>query len=125
MAKRKPRDIPASSNTKAELEGLHGLGGFEVSGSYSGRLEVPGDHDWVRVTLSAGSTYHFYLSFLDTGSDTSGDSELFLFNSLGDLVGTDDSSGVGANSFLEFTPATSGTYYVDIGEVDNNNTGDY
>jgi len=40
-------------------------------------------------------------------------------------VGTDDSGGVGANSFLEFTPATSGTYYVDIGEVDNNNTGDY
>lgn len=57
MAK-KPRstDIPANNKTKAELEGLQGLGGFEISGSYSGQLEVPGDHDWVRVTLSAGST---------------------------------------------------------------------
>lgn len=28
-----------------------------VAGTYSGHLEAPGDHDWIKVTLTANTAY--------------------------------------------------------------------
>jgi Ca2+-binding RTX toxin-like protein len=113
-------DIPANITTKAVLEG------FDASAaSFSGRLETPGDHDWIRIELSATLTYNFYLSFLVTGSVTIGDSILTLRDATGAPVLTNDDGGVGSNSLLSFTPSVSGTYFLDIGEFGGGHSGDY
>ena len=113
-------DIPANVTTTAVLEG-----GFTTLGSFSGQLEKPGDHDWIKVTLDAGRTYKFYASFLNTGSDTIGDSTLSLRDATGAELLSDDDGGVGVNSLLSYSITTTGTYFIDIGEFGNDNSGDY
>ena len=113
-------DISADITTKAELEG-----GFSTFGSFSGQLEKAGDHDWIKVTLDAGFTYEFYASFLNTGSDTIGDSFLWLRDATGAVLAFDDDNGVGLNSFLSYNITTTGTYFIDIGESGDNDSGDY
>jgi Ca2+-binding RTX toxin-like protein len=113
-------DIPASVTTKAELEG--GYSGF---GSFSGQLEKLDDHDWIRVSLTAGQTYQFYASFLNTGSHTDGNSTLRLRDATGAQIAFADDGGVGENSLLSYPITTTGTYFIDVGEVAGNRTGDY
>jgi Ca2+-binding RTX toxin-like protein len=101
-------DIPASTKTKAVLEGDAALG------SFSGRLEKAGDSDWIKVHLVAGTTYTFYLGFLVDGSATDGDSFLVLRRANGSIETVDDQSGVGDNSVLTFAAAKTGTYFLDV-----------
>src|SRR4029079_7523871 len=114
-------DIPANATTKAVLEGN------SLFGTFSGQLETPGDHDWIRVDLQAGHTYEFYLCFLNTGSASLGDSTLTLHNTNNTFAITDDDGGVGLNSFLsrDITVNEAGTWFIDIGESGNNNIGSY
>ena len=44
---------------------------------------------------------------------------------IGSATDSDDNDGAGLNSFLSFTPVSDGTFFIDIGEVGNNNTGEY
>lgn len=113
-------DITSNTKTNALLDGT------SDAGSYSGELEFAGDHDWVKVFLIGGTTCHFYLSFLDTGSLVSGDSTLDIRDANGASLGvfTDD-GGVGGNSALDLPILASGVYYVDVGEFGNNNSGSY
>lgn len=114
-------DIPASVKTQAVLEG-----GFSTFGSFSGQLEKPGDHDWIKVSLEAGITYEFFASFLNTDSYTTGDLTLSLHDATGAaLTPLIDDGGVGFNSYLSYHVTTSGTYFIDIGELNDNNSGDY
>jgi Ca2+-binding RTX toxin-like protein len=94
-------------------------------GTFSGQLETPGDHDWIRVELDAGFTYEFYLCFLNTGSATLGDSTISLRNAAGIELDSNDDGGVALNSFVSFPVIADGTYFIDIGESANNNTGSY
>jgi Ca2+-binding RTX toxin-like protein len=121
MAKKpKSTDIPANSNTKAVLEGF----GASI-GSYSGQLEFAGDHDWIKVDLAAGTTYDFYLSFLETGSLLTGKSTLVLHNPDGSIASSDSSPGVGDNLLLSFPAVTGGTYFIEVGALGDNATGTY
>jgi Ca2+-binding RTX toxin-like protein len=122
MAKKKSRDIPDNANSKATLEGL-----VSELGTISGALEKPGDHDWFKINLAEGTTYHFYLSFLDKDSTTSGNAVLQLWNA-GDAVvleGVDDDGGIDGNSILAFTPSNSGTFFIDVGAFGNDKAGTY
>jgi hypothetical protein len=114
-------DIPAGTNTKAVLEGDSGAGAF------SGQLESAGDHDWIKVNLSSGLTYKIYLCFQDTGSVVLGDSTLRVHDASGaELAFNDDRvfSSFG-NSGLTFVAPSTGTFFVDVGEYQDNNTGAY
>ena len=113
-------DISADITTKAVLEG-----GYSTFGSFSGQLEKPGDHDWIKVTLEAGKTYGFFASFLNTDSFTTGDSTLSLRDATGAELKFMDDGGVGFNSYLSYNITISGTYFIDIGELNNNNSGNY
>ena len=117
-------DIPRNTKTNAVLDLNTGI---QLAGSFSGRLEKVGDHDWVRVELVAGQTYDFYLSVLETGSLVSGDSTLSLRNAGGNEVAFNDDGGGGEtpNSVLSYTPTVGGSFFVDIGEYGNNQTGTY
>lgn len=116
-------DIPASKKTRAVVEGFDDS--FEGDGTFSGRLETAGDHDWVRVELDAGVNYLFSLCFLKAGSTILGDALLRLRGPNGSIVGQDNDGGTGQNSLLFFTPQTSGTYFIDIGAVGNKSKGEY
>ncbi len=56
-------DVPANTSTTEAFE-TDIVGNI---GSYSGRLETVGDHDWLRITLEAGFNYRFFLSLQETG----------------------------------------------------------
>ncbi len=114
-------DIPGGPNTKAVLEGDAGAGAF------SGRLESPGDRDWIKVSLSSGTTYEIFLCFLNAGSATDGDSTLRVHDATGaELAYNDDRALNGSgNSALSFVAPSTGTFFIDVGEYQDNNKGAY
>ena len=90
-------------------------------GSYvAGAIEEASDRDWFRVTLEAGTTYQVDLEGSSTNQGTLGDPYLHgIRDSEGDLIWytTDDNSGVGMNSRVNFTPDSDGTYYIEAGAL--------
>ncbi len=101
-------DILGTTATSAIFEGEPLTGA-----SFSGDLESINDRDWIRISLTAGVTYNFYAHLQGPGS--SGDSILSLMNSSGVQVATnDDRSAATLNSFLSFTPTSTGTFFVEV-----------
>ncbi|MCV2888457.1 pre-peptidase C-terminal domain-containing protein [Ruegeria aquimaris] len=93
-------------------------GAAVVDGSVTGAIETGGDHDWFRVNLTAGTTYNIDLEGAPTGKGTLPDTLLYgLRDASGNLIPgtTNDDGGTGLNSHVEFTAASSGIYYVDVG----------
>ena len=90
-------------------------------GSYvAGAIEEASDRDWFRVTLEAGTTYQVDLEGSPTNQGTLRDPYLHgIRDSEGDLIWytTDDNSGVGMNSRVNFTPDSDGTYYIEAGAL--------
>ena len=78
--------------------------------SVSGRIEVANDNDWFSVRLTAGTTYTIHLDSASTAALS--DPYLRLYDSAGVLLNSDDDSGAGLNAQLNFTPSTTGTYYL-------------
>ena len=107
-------------------------GTVAVDGTATGWLHAAGDRDWFGVELEAGTTYRIdakgdgagvTLAYALTRSRTSRayggtlhDPALVVYDSAGVRVpgASDDNSGEGLNARLEFTPATAGTYYIEI-----------
>ena len=90
-----------------------------------GSIEVVGDHDWWRVSLSAGVGYTMKVAGAPTGSGTLGDPMLRLYDGTGHLVAQDDDFGGSLNAQLSFTPSASGTFYVGAGAHNDGFTGTY
>ncbi len=80
-----------------------------VGGSRTGYINTSGDHDWFAITLAPGS-YAFTLTATSGGVDP----YLYLRNSSGALLASNDDSG-GLNSRIVFQVTTAGTYYLDAG----------
>jgi Ca2+-binding RTX toxin-like protein len=113
-------DVPANASTTETFE-TDIVGNI---GSYSGRIETVGDHDWLRITLEAGYTYRFFLSLQQTGMQT-GRSTLTIHAASGGQVGSDGTGTTTSNPFLAFSPGATGTFYVDIGEFGDDGRGAY
>lgn len=95
-------------------------GSLTVGGAISGRLEQPGDTDWFRITLVAGTAYLFDLEGSDTGQGTLSDPFLELYLGNGDSANlSDDDGGAGLNASIIFTPAATGPYYLAAGSYDD------
>ncbi|MBI3437992.1 MAG: PPC domain-containing protein [Proteobacteria bacterium] len=109
-----PDDASADTGTRGRVN---------VGASVSGALDYPGDHDWYRVRLEQGQSYRFSLN----GGDDHGlaDPVLHLRDSHGEELATDDDSGEGLNSYLEFTAPNSGTYFLDVQSFDQSAFGRY
>ncbi len=76
-------------------------------------IETPSDHDWYRVTLTAGTTYTIHTSSLSGGGNP--DSFLTLRDSSGVMLVEDDDGGDSTYSLISYTATTTGTYFVDAG----------
>ena len=101
-------DILASTSTTASIT---------VGGTATNLLEVPGDHDWFRITLTAGQSITISLS--GSGATPVTDTYLNVWNASGTtILAHNDDSGGTLNSKIVFTATTTGTYYIDAGAWD-------
>ncbi len=91
-----------------------------IGGSATGNLEVGGDTDWFRVNLVAGTTYQFRQN-----STTLSDPYLYLRDSAGSVLASDDDGGGLNNSLITYTATTSGNYYLDARAYSTSMTGTY
>ncbi|MBO3759984.1 M10 family metallopeptidase C-terminal domain-containing protein [Ciceribacter sp. L1K22] len=107
-------DASASSGTNYRLG---------VGQTAQGRLSSNSDHDWYRVTLTAGQTYTF--AVVGTGGNDLPDPFLRLRNSSGSVVSYDDDGGPGSNATITFRATSSGTYFIDVGSYNNASSGQY
>jgi len=92
-----------------------------VGSSADVTIETLGDHDWYRVTLTAGTTYTIQTSSNGLGTDA----YLYLRDATGALLVQDDDSGDSVNSLITYTATSTGTYYIDAGTFNNETTGGY
>src|SRR5262249_46474145 len=99
-----PDDYASGSST---------TGGVAVGGSATGNIEVSGDSDWFRMSLTAGTSYVFRENGVAHSGGTLSDPYLYLYNSSSTLLAQNDDSQGTLDSRLIFTPSTSGTYYLD------------
>jgi len=83
-----------------------------VGSSITGNIDHANDQDWYAVTLSADTVYNFSLEGAATSAGTLSNPELHLYDSLGNYVRSDYDGGVGANASLNYSPTTSGQYYI-------------
>ena len=96
-----------------------------VGGSQTGELESHGDVDWIRVTLVGGTRYVIDYDGSANGQGTLSDPYFpGVYDSDGNLIaGTkDDNGGLGRNSRIDFTPGSSGTYFLGLGGVSSTGT---
>ncbi|MEI8142967.1 MAG: S8 family serine peptidase, partial [Chitinophagia bacterium] len=89
--------------------------------SNAGRIGWQSDiSDWFKITLTAGVQYQFDL--IGSAGDgsisnlTLADPYLWLRNSNGIALVSDNDSGIGLNSRIYYTPTSSGTYFLDVQE---------
>ena len=95
-----------------------------VAGQVVGSLEIAGDRDWFRVDLEAGSDYDFGLE--GSGSVTSlRDPYLYLYDSQGSLLASNDDGGGGLNSLLSYSANSTQTYYLEAAAFGDASSGDY
>lgn len=98
-------------------------GRINLDSSVNGSIDFPGDTDWHRVRLTAGESYRFTL--VSSGDAPLGDPMLVLYDANGTQVGLDDDGGDGLNSYLEFTAATTGNYFVEARAFSEEDSGGY
>ncbi|NDW00437.1 MULTISPECIES: M10 family metallopeptidase C-terminal domain-containing protein [unclassified Salipiger] len=96
-----------------------------VGGSFYGALDAAGDRDWIAVTLEAGVTYQISQSGYWGGGGTLDDGLLRIYDSSGLQVASNDDGRHGNDAEVDFTPTSSGLYYVSVGSYRDKLTGTY
>jgi hypothetical protein len=106
-------DIPGDLSTTATVT---------VGSVTSGNLEVVGDHDWYRISLSAGQAITVTLNGV-----TLDDPYLNIRDSSGNIIFSNDdiTLGTNRNSQVSFSASYSGTYYIDAGAYQDGSAGTY
>ena len=108
-------DIPGDTSTTATIN---------IGGTVTGTLETTGDHDWFRLSLTAGQEVTIALNATTTGGVA--DPYLRVYAANGStLLFENDDGGTGTNSLLAFKAATTGVYYIDAAAFNDAGTGNY
>ncbi|MCY4360893.1 MAG: pre-peptidase C-terminal domain-containing protein [Gammaproteobacteria bacterium] len=84
--------------------------------TFNGVFDGKPDNDWVRVELVEGKTYEIHLA--GAGDNSGADTILRVFNSAGEQVAVNDDADFAAgqlDSRINFTPDSSGVYYLSAG----------
>ena len=88
-----------------------------VGTSLFGDIEVVGDHDWYRLSLTAGQKVTIAVNL-----GTLEDSYIYLRNSTGAILLQNDDGGGGRGSRLVYTAPATGDYYIDVSAWVNDGT---
>jgi len=93
-----------------------------VGGTVNGSLEIVADHDWFRITLTAGQAV-----VVTVNGVTLSDPYLYIRDASGALLHENDdiNPGVNTNSRVAFNPSYTGTYYIDVGAYNDQSAGTY
>ena len=109
-------DIAGDSSTTAVL----------VSGeSQSSGIDFSGDKDWFKVNLETGQSYTFNVKGAGAGVGTLRDAQVKLYNSAGQVVGSDDDSGAASDAQLVVQPEAAGEYFVEVSSWGATDLGTY
>lgn len=108
-----PDTVPGSTATTATLA---------MGSNINVVIDTLGDHDWYAVTLTAGVTYVIQ-TWSQTGSNP--DTYLRVMSGSTQLAVNDDIASGNTWSLINFTPTTTGTYYIDAGTYADQSTGTY
>ena len=105
-------DIAGNSSTTASLS---------VGSTATGELELLGDHDWYRISLTAGQSVAVTVNGI-----TFEDTYLYIRDSAGNILfSNDDISDGNLGSQVAFSATYTGTYYIDVGAWNEASTGTY
>lgn len=85
---------------------------MSVGDTFDGTVESGGDRDWVEITLTAGQTYDFNVFGSPSGAGTLTDPVMAIYDATGTYLAGNDDGGTGTESYLSFTAATTGSFYV-------------
>lgn len=109
-------DIAGDTSTTASIS---------AGSTVTGTLDFAVDRDWYQIQLTAGGIYQIDLKGAPSGAGTIADPYVRLYNASGQLVDYNDDGGTGLESLLQYTPSTSGTYYISAGSFRNQDLGTY
>ena len=99
---------------------------ISVGTSVSGRVDFNGDTDWYRTQLYSGFSYQIFLEGSSSGNGTLVDPLVVVRNESGSLLAwANDTSLINWDAYLNFSPSTSGNYFLSAEESGNNATGTY
>ena len=107
-------DIPGNATTTATIS---------IGQTVTDELETVGDKDWFKITLQAGDEID--ISLFGSGANPVSDTFLYLYDSNGVLIASNDDGGAGLNSFIRFVAGSSGTYYIEANSYGGAATGQY
>jgi hypothetical protein len=96
-------------------DSIDNTGAVVIGEATNGELESAGDIDWFAVELESGRHYQISLEGAATDKGDLDDPFLTgLYDATGALIdGTsDDDSGFGRNSYLDFSPGETGVFYI-------------
>jgi hypothetical protein len=88
-------------------------GAVKVGGQITGEIEIRNDEDWFGVALNAGTTYWFDVLGKRGGGGTAMPT-LSVLDPAGTYIRGVAVGGIGGDPLLQFTPLTSGTYYLSV-----------
>ena len=85
---------------------------IQAGQAFEGTIHTTGNRDWVKIDLEAGVTYDIDLRGTASGAGTLTDPVMALYDANGTYITGNDDGGTGNESYLSYTPLTSGTYYL-------------
>lgn len=100
-------------------------GSVVLGGSRTGIIETANDRDWFSVALQAGTRYVFELKGAASSNGSLADPSLRLLSSTGTQLAANNDNGTNADSRIEFTAASSGTYYLEAFSAQSSAIGSY
>ena len=100
MVNRVRDDYRSNTSTEAVVE---------VGGSISGSIELPRDHDWIRVDLVQDSTYRITLRRTHAGPRIAG-----MFDARGRSIESTTTPEFRYQTPREYTAQASGAHYIDV-----------
>ncbi len=103
-----------SANLDDFKDGVTTTGVLAPGGSVTGMLEGGADVDWLKISLTAGTSYAFSLEGRDSGGGTLADPLLRLRDSNGSEIASNLDGGLGRDAHLTHIATTSGTYYLSV-----------
>ena len=107
--------IPANTSTTEVLT---------PGGSRTSTIDVAGDQDWFRVTLTGGFTYDIILEGTGTATELPA-VEYLIYDSAGNFITNEPDFGTIGIERNSFTSAVGGTFYIAAAGDSNSNIGDY
>ncbi|HVM38653.1 MAG TPA: M10 family metallopeptidase C-terminal domain-containing protein [Sphingomicrobium sp.] len=90
----------------------------------SSDIGTVGDNDWFRISLEAGQIIDFSARAATSQNGSLSDPIIYVYDSLGRLVGSNDNSGSGKDASVRLQAASAGTYYIVVASADGG-TGSY